>query len=657
MQPAFQRRIPFASPLRAAVPAPASSVLVALLLALATLGGCASYPPVSFPGQQPGQPGTAPRSGAPGAAQPPPARQPTGPTPQSLESAARRAATSEQTSLQLQAARAWLQSGKPGEAARVLAALPAQLTPQQSIDKRVVQAELTLSAGQAQQAWQEITAVPVPSGTSSEGPYHESRMRIALAAARPVEGVRAELAAERLTSDAGQLARLRESLLQGLREARERGVKLEAEASQDPTIRGWLELGALAIDPARGGASVGSAATASHWRALYPDHPATPLLPEALPAEMPVASRLHRIALLLPMSGPASGYATIVRSGLEYARQQLPEGSRPELALYDTGAVAIPEAVRQARAEGADYLIGPLTRPEVDAVVGASPGVPTLALNYPSGGRAPSGMVLFALSPEDEARAVARRILASGARRGGALVPAGDWGTRVLAAFAQELQAGGGTVIAQGTYDPAGHDFTGPIRSVLATDRSMARRQRLEAIAGGRLEFEPRSRADLEFLFVPGQSSSLRLLRPQLRFQYAGSVPVYATSDAYSVDGGVANQDLEGLILPSMPWQVPASTASAVHDAVQAQAAPDDTAWQTGLYAFGYDACQLALAISAAGPARSELRVAGLTGLLTVDSDGRVRREPLWARIARNGLPQVLSVGATQLAAPVPTSE
>ena len=102
---------------------------------------------------------------------------------------------------------------------------------------------------------------------------------------------------------------------------------------------------------------------------------------------------------------------------------------------------------------------------------------------------------------------------------------------------------------------------------------------------------------------------------------------------------------------------VPASTASAVHDAVQSQATPDDTAWQTGLYAFGYDACQLALAISAAGPARSELRVAGLTGLLTVDSDGRVRREPLWARIARNGLPQVLSVGATQLAAPVPTSE
>lgn len=645
MQPASQRRFAFAG----------------LTLALVVLGSCASYPPVSFPSQQPGAAGQgSPAHGAPGAAQPPPAHTPSGPSPQSLESAAHRAAASEQAGLQLQAARAWVLSGKPGEAARVLGALPAQLTPQQAIDKRVLQAELSLSAGQAQQAWQQITAVPVPSGTSSEAPYQESRMRIALAAARPVDGVRAELAAERLTSDPAQVARLRESLLQGLREARERGVKLEPEASQDPTVRGWLELGALAIDRTKGGASVSSTATAARWRTQYPDHPATRLLPEALPAEMPVATRLHRIALLLPMSGPASGYAGIVRSGLDFALKQLPDGMRPELALYDTGAVAVPDAVRQARAEGADFIVGPLTRPEVDAAIASSPGVsagvPMIALNYPSGGRVPAGMVLYALSPEDEARAVARRILASGARRGATLVPAGDWGARVLAAFTQELQAGGGEIVSQGTYDPAGHDFTGPIRAVLATDRSIARKVRLDALAGGKLEFEPRARADLEFLFVPGQSASLRLLRPQLRFQYGGNVPVYATSDAYSVDGGVANEDLEGLILPTMPWLVPASTASAVRDAVQAQAAADDTAWQSGLYAFGYDACQLALAVAAAGPARADLRVSGLTGQLNIDSDGRVRREPLWARIARNGLPQALPAGATAPIAPAPAT-
>lgn len=632
-------------PLRPSLPRVRLAWAGASLLAL--MAACASYPPASFPGA--GSGAQRPGAGTPA----PPVRAPSGPSAQSLESAARRAPPADQAGLQLQAARAWLQVGKPAEASRVLAALPAALTPAQSIERRVIQAELTLSAGQAQQAWQEITAIPAPTGTPAEGGYYESRMRIALAAARPVDGVRAELAAERAVRDPAQQARLREGLLAGLRAARERGVKLEAEASQEPVVRGWLELGALASS----GTSLDAGATASRWRAQYPDHPATSLVAEALPAEMPVAGRLHRIALVLPTTGPASGYAAIVRSGFEFARAQLPEASRPDLAEYDTGTLPVADALRQARSEGADFIVGPLTRPEVEAAAAASPGVPTLALNYLAGGRAPSRFYQYALNPEDEARAVARRILASGGRRGAALVPMGDWGARVAAAFAQELQAGGGQLLTQMAYDPAGHDFTVPVRAVLATDRSYARRQRLESLAGGKLEFEPRARADLDFLFVPGQPESLRLLRPQLRFQYAGSVPVYSTSEGYSVDGGVANQDLEGLILPSMPWLVPGSTATSVHDAAQAQAAPDDTAWQSKLFAFGYDACQVAVGLATAGSARSELRIAGLTGQLSVDGDGRVRREPLWARVARSGLPQLLPTGADQQAAPAAAGE
>jgi outer membrane PBP1 activator LpoA protein len=442
-------------------------------------------------------------------------------------------------------------------------------------------------------------------------------------------------------------------LLEGLRQARQHGVKLEAEASADVTVKGWLELGALSA----GGTSLGSATTAARWRSQYPGHPATELVAEALPAPLPVASRLHRVALVLPLTGQASGFASIVHSGFNFALQQLPAEGRPDVHIYDTGTMPVADALRQARAEGADFIVGPLTRPEVDAALAAGAGIPTLALNYATATRgAPGNFFQFALNPEDEARAVARRMLASGQKRGVTLVPTGEWGARVLAAFAQELQAGGGTIVAQGSYDPGGHDFGPQIRTVLGTDHSYARRQRLQALAGGKLEFEPRARADLDFVFVPGQAASVRLLRPQLRFQYAGNVPVYATADAYALDGGVANQDLEGLVIPAMPWLVPGSPAQSLHDAAQAAAgsdgstaagtaggSPDDNSWQTGLYAFGYDACQLALAVS--GGSRNGLRIAGLTGQLSVDADGRIRREPLWARVARNGLPQVLPTG------------
>ena len=107
-------------------------------------------------------------------------------------------------------------------------------------------------------------------------------MRIALAAGRPVEGVRAEMAAERARRQCRRDRRaLREELLALLRDARSRGVKLEPESSQDPIVRGWLELGAISV--AGGGASLNGAADAARWRARYPNHPATELLARRAP--------------------------------------------------------------------------------------------------------------------------------------------------------------------------------------------------------------------------------------------------------------------------------------------------------------------------------------------------------------------------------------
>src|SRR5262249_6868941 len=247
-----------------------------------------------------------------------------------------------------------------------------------------------------------------------------------------------------------------------------------------------------------------------------------------------------------------------------------------------------------------DFIVGPLTRQEVDIAASIAPNMPMLALNFLSSGHvAPAGMNQYALSPEDEARDIAQRMLAAGPKRGRAPAPSGPWGTRGRPACRQELLAGGGTLLAMGVYDPAGHDFGAPIRNVLGTDQSFSRRERLQEVLGQKLEFEPRGRADVDFIFMPAQPGPARLLRPQLRFQYAGDVPVYATSDAYAAEGGIANQDLDGLIIPAMPWLVPDSGAAAGLRATIASSAGDSTLWQSGLYAFGFDACQLTVAIAA----------------------------------------------------------
>ena len=604
---------------------------IATASALAAVAGCASFPPATFPAPATtGAPATAP---AEAAAQ--------GRKAAALEKSARSADPATRPALQLQAARAWLQAGRGAEAVHALDAITAVLTSAQLIERHVLEADIELANGRTQQAWQKMSAIPEPTGTPIAPQYFASRMRIALAAARPIDGVRAEMGAERLATAASERSALREELLALLRAAREHGVKLEPGASQDPTVRGWLDLGAMASSSP--GASISGAVEAGRWRAMYPGHPAAELLTTAVGAQLPIAAQLHKLALLLPISGQAAGYAATIQAGFNYAWQQLPPDTRPQVQVYDTGVLTVDAALRQAGADGSDFIVGPLTRQEVDIAASAWSGVPILALNFLSAGRsAASGMYQYALSPEEDAREVARRMLAAGQKRGVALSPTGDWGTRVLAAFSQELLAGGGTLLAQGYYDPAEHDYSVPIRAALATDQSIARRLRLQAVLGQKLEFEPRSRADLDFIFAPAQPGPARLLRPQLRFQYAGNVPVYATSDAYAADGGVANQDLDGLIVPAMPWVVPNSgPAALVRDAVAA-AAGDSTAWQSGLYAFGYDACQLALSIAAAGHDSAHVRVAGLTGELSLGADGRVHRTPAWARITRSGEPQFL---------------
>ena len=261
-----------------------------------------------------------------------------------------------------------------------------------------------------------------------------------------------------------------------------------------------------------------------------------------------------------------------------------------------------------------------------------------LAPDHPT----PADFYQFALSPEDEARAVARRVVQEGRLRGVALIPSGDWGVRVLAAFSEQLQKSGGQLLSSATLPAGRNDFQNAIQQVLRISDSRARHERLERVLGTSLEFQPRRRTDVDFIFAPGQAPIARQLKPQLKFYYAGDIPTYATSDAYE-PSSTLNQDMEGLIFPDMPWMVSGSAAvtklhGAVHDAWG-----DDTGGRGGrLFGFGYDAWSLAIALQSNRGSGAGWPLNGVTGELSLDEQHRVRREFDWAQI-RSGSPRVLS--------------
>ena len=223
--------------------------------------------------------------------------------------------------------------------------------------------------------------------------------------------------------------------------------------------------------------------------------------------------------------------------------------------------------------------------------------------------------------------------------RGVVLVPEGDWGNRVAAAFDEELRAAGGYTLGQASY--AGglrNDFSDRIMQVLRTDDSRARYQRIQTAIGQKLEFEPRRRPDIQFIFAPSQQpGAARLLRPQLRYHLAGDIPTFTLGDAYEPHP-TANREIDGMMFPDMPWMLGDTGLSAEVREAARQAYGDSAARRGRLFAFGFDAYRIASSLQRGG---APVIRQGLTGTLSLDERGRIRRELAWTRI-HNGLPTPL---------------
>jgi outer membrane PBP1 activator LpoA protein len=145
------------------------------------------------------------------------------------------------------------------------------------------------------------------------------------------------------------------------------------------------------------------------------------------------------------------------------------------------------------------------------------------------------------------------------------------------------------------------------------------------------LEFEPRARADIGFVFLAAQPAQGRSLRPALRFHLSKSLPVYSTSDIFEGDAN-ANADLEGIIFPDMPWVISPDEISTQLRSTIAGYWPGRARGRARLYAFGFDAYRLVPALKAEkiDPLAT---VPGLTGRLSVDAQGKIRRQLDWAQI------------------------
>lgn len=389
-----------------------------------------------------------------------------------------------------------------------------------------------------------------------------------------------------------------------------------------------------------------------HWRTRHREHVAARFHPSAL---VDIDPGPARIALFLPFSGLLANAGETVRDGFLSAYFVSGAPSRQSIHVYDTTAASVAALYQQALEDGADAIVGPLSKENAADMWALDPRVPTLTLNTvaaPDQGR--SHPIQFALTVEDEARAIAKRVVVDGRRRVIVLRSGENWTARAFTVLSEQLSSGtqtgtptgsptGSRLERQGDGLPAGRapvetqlvrsgvflegaDITSVVGETLLIEASKQRHLRLERMVGEDVEFTPRRREDVDAVIALIEGRQLASLKPALAFHFASDLPIYASSQA---GRDVPNQDdLERLRICDMPWRLyPPQMKAEMREAF-----PNNRGTADALFAFGLDAYRLVNQMPRL-TASTDSRIMGSTGILQLAPDGVIRREPVWALV------------------------
>jgi outer membrane PBP1 activator LpoA protein len=296
-----------------------------------------------------------------------------------------------------------------------------------------------------------------------------------------------------------------------------------------------------------------------NWRTRYPTHPANVLFPNDTTLNQLLSSPApQHLAVLLPQQGEFGSSGQKIREGLlstYYA--SLSQNNKQTIQFYDTSQSKNVSALyQQAVSQGADFIIGPLIKQQVEQLRQSTAFViPTLALNYTTNGHRslPSHFYEFGLLPEDEASQMAGRAQEAGLSQAIIIAPRTAWGNRLVSAFSTKWQAIGGHIQETWYYSSPNH-FNEQIARLLKVSMNSNKKLIPDNDSDNKLAQQRRHDFDVIFLFAQPQEA--RIIVPLLKYYYANNIPIYATSAVYTGRiNSIKNADLNGVIVCDIPWK------------------------------------------------------------------------------------------------------
>jgi len=377
----------------------------------------------------------------------------------------------------------------------------------------------------------------------------------------------------------------------------------------DTTLQGWIDLALAGQDGL-------SKDDVSQWRNAYPDHVAMDELLAGLivssaaagntgttAASANTAALSGQIALILPFSSEAYYPASdAIERG--FVAAQTIANSNAEVKIYATtgGRDDFAAVYQQAVSEGANYIVGPLTRDEVTALSELPVSLPTVALNQSDLATANRNIHFYGLAVDSEAQQVVRIARDLGMQTVTIVGTESSLSNRMIKTFGDAWIADGGQVSQQfGVNEDTD-------MQAMKTD----------------IQAHP-----TDMIFLATTADNARQIRPALD----AATPTFGLSHIYA--GVLDNPDDAPLLavrFVDMPWLLNPDAFAAYKPAAQDLPSGEMQRW----FALGADAYSLLQAV--VQRPGSPATIKGLSGTLRLNADGSVSRELAVARFSRNGI-------------------
>ncbi|MDN3380132.1 MULTISPECIES: penicillin-binding protein activator [unclassified Pseudoalteromonas] len=371
----------------------------------------------------------------------------------------------------------------------------------------------------------------------------------------------------------------------------------------------------------------------NNWQRRYPTHPAMAVLPKRaaeLIAIEPV--NIERLVVLLPQSGANERLGDALKAGVLGA---LDNSNITETVFLDEMLTTTELETKLAELKP-NFVIGPLLKANIDKLANNRTLVnyPVLHLNSFEGQRVSSQHFFFALNPEHEVQQALEHFLTQGYQKPMILAPNSSAGQRLVDFFNMQWQRYSETKPQVGLYSSK-KDMPKTIAGLLEVDKSKERITTVKSLFKQEVESETRSRRDIDVIYILGDAIETRLIKPYLDVNvstFVERIPLYASSKSHSKQIDRTDKgDLDGLYFTELPWMLSGQVSNQALRQQYNSLWPEQADISQRLFAMAYDSVAMLSDITQLSMIPGK-QYTGLTGQLSIASDGQINRQLKWAQ-------------------------